>query len=101
MMARFTSRLLAALAATCLAATASAQGVLPSGAAWEKVSAAGKAFAEGVVAAKDGSLYLVDLAPPGILFRFDPASGETTVVTNPSNMANGLHIDKNGDLLMG
>jgi gluconolactonase len=101
MMARFTSRLLAALAATCFAATASAQAVLPDGAAWEKVSSAGKAFAEGVVAAKDGSLYLVDLAPPGILFRFDPTSGETTVVTNPSNMANGLHIDKNGDLLMG
>jgi gluconolactonase len=80
---------------------ATAQGVLPDGAKWEKVSSAGKAFAEGVVAAKDGTLYLVDLAPPGILFRYDPKTGETTKVMDPSGMANGLHIDKNGDLIMG
>jgi gluconolactonase len=90
-----------ATAGTMLISTASAQGVLQEGAKWEKVSSAGKAFAEGVVAAKDGSIYLVDLAPPGTLFRYDPKTGQTETVMSPSNMANGLHIDKNGDLLMG
>jgi gluconolactonase len=93
-------RMFAAVAATCFAASASGQGVLPEGAQWEKVSSAGKAFAEGVVAAPDGALYLVDLAPPGTLFRHDPRTNETTVVANPSNMANGLHIDRDGSLLI-
>lgn len=83
-----------------LAASAAAQGIIAGGAQWEKILTAGKAFGEGVVAAPDGMIYLVDLAPPGVLFRFDPKSGETTVVSSPSNMANGLHIDRNGDLLI-
>ena len=82
-------------------APAGAATVLAKGAKWEKVSTAGKAFAEGVVAAKDGSIYLVDLAPPGTLFRYDPTTGKTETVMSPSNMANGLYVDKNGDLLMG
>ena len=61
-----------AIVAAALTGAASAQGILPEGAKWEKVSSAGKAFGEGVVAAKDGSIYLVDLAPPGTLFRYDP-----------------------------
>jgi gluconolactonase len=81
-------------------ANSATQAVLPVGATWEKVSEAGKVFGEGVVAAPDGSLYLVDLAPPGTLFRFDPRRGETTVVASPSGMANGLHIGRDGDLLV-
>ncbi|MGZ5805216.1 MAG: SMP-30/gluconolactonase/LRE family protein [Xanthobacteraceae bacterium] len=95
-----TVSILAVTATFAFASTAMAQGVLPEGAKWEKISSAGKAFGEGVVAARDGTLYLVDLAPPGTLFRYDPKSGETTKVMEPSGMANGLHIDKNGDLLM-
>ena len=55
-----------------------AQNVLPEGAKWEKISSAGRAFGEGVVAAKDGSLYLVDLTaalpdnPGGTIYRHDP-----------------------------
>jgi gluconolactonase len=78
-----------------------AESVLAKDAKWEKVSTAGKAFAEGVVAAKDGTIYLVDLAPPGTLFRYDPKTGKTETVMSPSNMANGLFIDRKGDLLMG
>ena len=89
-----------AAASAALIGTASAQGVLPDGAKWEKVSSAGKAFAEGVVAARDGSIYLVDVPPPGILFRFDPKSGQTETIMSSSNSTTGLHIDKNGDLLM-
>jgi gluconolactonase len=88
------------------AGIAAAQGVLPEDAKWEKVSSAGRAFGEGVVAAKDGSLYVVDITaalpdnPGGTIYRYDPKSGETTKVLEPSGMANGLHIDKNGDLLI-
>jgi gluconolactonase len=90
-----------AILSAALSGTASAQGILPEGAKWEKVSGAGKAFGEGVVAAKDGSIYLVDLAPPGTLYRYDPKTGQTETVMSPSNLANGLYVDKNGDLLMG
>src|ERR1700749_3800904 len=90
-----------ALVVAALTGNACAQGILPEGAKWEKVSSAGKAFGEGVVAAKDGSIYLVDLAPPGTLFRYDPKTGQTETVMSPSNLANGLYGDKNGDLLMG
>jgi gluconolactonase len=96
----FVSYVILAAASAALIGTASAQGVVAEGAKWEKVSSAGKAFAEGVVSAKDGSIYLVDLAPPGTLFRFDPKSGQTETVMSPSNLTNGLHVDKNGDLLM-
>jgi sugar lactone lactonase YvrE len=57
---------------------APAQGVLPEDAKWQKVSSAGRAFGEGVVAAKDGSLYLVDITaalpdnPGGTIYRYDP-----------------------------
>jgi gluconolactonase len=96
----------AAVFSLALATTAQAQGVLPQGAKWEKVSNAGRAFGEGVVAAKDGSLYLVDLTaalpdnPGGTIYRYDPKSGQTTKVLEPSGMANGLHVDRNGDLLI-
>jgi gluconolactonase len=91
-----------ALSGLLLAGAAAAQQppVLSEGAKWEKISSAGKAFAEGVVAAKDGTIYLVDIAPPGTVFRYDPKTGETTVVMTPSGSASGLHIDKNGDMLM-
>lgn len=87
-------------AAGLAASAAAARNVLADGATWEKISSAGKVFAEGVVAAPDGMLYLVDLAPPGTLFRHDPKSNETTVIASPSNMANGLHIGRGGSLLI-
>ena len=77
-----------------------AQVVAPD-AKWEQVASGGEGTAEGVVAAKDGSIYLVDLAPPGKLLRYDPKTGKTETILAPSNMANGLYVDRNGDLLMG
>jgi hypothetical protein len=65
-----------AILTAALIGTASAQGILSEGAKWEKVSTAGKAFGEGVVDAKDGSIYLVDLAPPeGFLSELTDLSG--------------------------
>jgi gluconolactonase len=95
--------LLALAGAMLIVAPASAaeKPVLDPGAKWERVSSVGKGTGEGVVAAKDGSIFVVDLAPPGTLYRYDPKTGKTEQVMAPSNMANGLHIDRQGNLLMG
>ena len=97
----FTPSILAIAVAFSFACAAHAQNIIADGAKWEKVFSAGKGFAEGVVAAKDGTIYMVDIPPPGKLFRYDPKSGQTTTLMEESGMANGLHIDRNGDLLMG
>lgn len=90
----------AALTHFAFTPVASAQ-IVAKDAKWERVSSGGKGTGEGVVAAKDGSIYMVDLATPGVLLRYDPKTAKTETVMSPSNMANGLHIDRNGDLLMG
>ena len=99
-----TRKLLLALAGAAFAFTpASAQEkpVLDPGAKWERVSSGGKGTGEGVVAAKDGTIFVVDLASPGVLYRYDPKTGKTEQVMSPSNMANGLAIDRQGNLIMG
>jgi gluconolactonase len=83
--------------------------VVAPGASWEEVSRAGKVYAEGVVAAKDGSVYVSDVTrtalvsesnPRGTIYRYDPATGQTSKYMEPSGMSNGLHVDKNGDLII-
>jgi gluconolactonase len=97
---------MAAAATLVFGAAAQAQdtpakgGVLAKDARWERVSNAGKGTGEGVVAAPDGSIYLVDLAAPGTLYRYEPKSGKTTEVMKPTNMTNGLYFDRHGDLLL-
>lgn len=97
----------------CLAATGCsmlpAGPVVNQGTQWEEVSRAGKVFGEGVVAAKDGTLYLSDIMPTaavkegntgGTIWRYFPASGKTEKFMEPSGMSNGLHVDKDGDLII-
>ena len=76
---------------------------------WEEVSRAGIFSSEGVVAAKDGAIYTVDLTvaeavkqnnPGGTVYKYDPATGATTKYLEPSGMAFGLHVDRNGDLIL-
>jgi gluconolactonase len=84
--------------------------VLAQGAAWEEVSSrVGKFTSEGVVAARDGTIYVIDLTPAevfkqnnpgGTIYRYDPATGVTTKYMEPSGMAFGLHVDRNGDLII-
>lgn len=85
------------------------KGVVAEGAKWEEISRAGRVFGEGVVAAKDGRLYMTDIMPTaavkenntgGTIWRFDPATGKPEKYMEPSGQANGLHVDKNGDLLI-
>lgn len=95
------------LAAGC--AGMAQKGIVAEGAKWEEVSRAGRVFGEGVVAAKDGRLYVTDIMPTaavkqnntgGTIWRYDPATGKAEKYMEPSGMANGLHVDKNGDLII-
>jgi gluconolactonase len=78
--------------------------IIPEGTKWEELSREGKVFGEGVVAAKDGQIYLSDITttakpednPGGTIFRFDPTTGVVTKHMEPSGMAAGLHVDKSG-----
>ena len=97
-----------ALLAGCAGMMAEPTGVVVPGAKWEEVSRTGLIFGEGVVAAADGSIYYSDLTralppaknPGGTIYRFNPATGQTAKYLEPSEMSNGLHVDRNGDLLI-
>ena len=84
-------------------------GILAPGAKWEELSRIGLASSEGVVADRNGMVYVSDIARSatarpnyvgGTIYRFDPKTGLTTKFMEPTRVANGLHIDKNGDLLI-
>src|SRR4051794_27883327 len=101
--------LAALMIASCTTGLLRPAGVAAPDAQWEEVSHAGKVYAEGVVAAKDGAVYVTDLTrtgllregnPRGTIYRYDPATGTTSKYLEPSGMANGLHVDKNGDLVV-
>ena len=86
-----------------------ATGLFPEGAKWEEVSSAGLVTSEGVVADRDGFVYVSDITRPdevkqnnpgGTIWRYDPRTRQTTKFMEPSGMANGLHVDRNGDLLI-
>ena len=83
--------------------------IVAEGAKWEEVSRAGLFTSEGVVAARDGMIYATDITRPeaikqnnpgGTIYRHDPSTGVTTKFMEPSGMANGLHVDRNGDLII-
>ena len=108
-----TALLVAPLGASSLlgacASLAPPTGVVRPGASWTEVSRIGRHTAEGVVAAKDGRIYVSDITRPedvpkdnpgGTIYRHDPATGVTEKYLEPSGMANGLHVDRNGDLLI-
>ena len=97
------------LLAGCAAMMVEPTGFIAPGAKWEEVTRAGMMFGEGVVADRDGRVYFSDMTralppgpnnPGGTIFRFDPATGLTAKYLEPSGMSNGLHIDRNGDLLI-
>jgi gluconolactonase len=109
MFARLAAALCCVVLAGCSGLAGKPAAVLAPGAAWEEVSRAGTVFAEGVVAAKDGSIYVSDITrtalvrannPRGTIYRYDPATGRTSKYMEPSGMSNGLHVDRNGDLII-
>ena len=102
-------RLTALAAAVLLAAGCTTRGIVAEGAHWEEVSRSGRAFGEGAVADKAGRIYASDITPTmairennpgGIIWRYDPKTRQTERYMQPSGMSNGLHVDKNGDLII-
>ncbi len=76
--------------------------ILPDGAVLEELWNQGE-FTEGVAVAPDGKIYFSDIsrsaAEPGRIYRFDPASGATTVHCASSGKSNGLMFDREGRLI--
>ena len=57
---------------------------------------------EGPAVAADGSIYFSDIAfgkDKGMILRFDPKTGETTVFAEDSHKSNGLAFDAEGHLI--
>ena len=57
---------------------------------------------EGPAVAPDGSIYFTDILPKadkGMIMRFDPRTGKTSVFSADSGKANGLIFDSAGDLV--
>ncbi len=86
--------------------------ILREGAELERVFDGGCVLTEGPAAGPDGYIYFTDItfteqcraedgtyAQAGVIYRYDPQSGETEVYRSPSGAANGLKFDANDDLL--
>ena len=64
-------------------------------------------FTEGPAVAPDGSVYFSDITftansgmQAGHIWRYDPASGRTTIFRSPSGMANGIIFDLEGRMVV-
>ena len=118
----------AAVGLAALAGTASAQyyegvdsgfpaptgdaSVLPPGAKLMRLFDGGCTLTEGVAAGHDGFMYFSDItftkfcrddselyAQAGNIWRYDPATGATTIFRSPSGMSNGIKFDRDGNML--
>ena len=70
--------------------------IVAKGAKGELVWAGGK-FTEGPTLGPKGVIFFSDIGMRTM--RFDPASGKTTVFREPSGKANGLMMDRKGNLI--
>jgi gluconolactonase len=87
----------------------SGKSMLAPGATIDRVFCCG-VFLEGPAAAPDGSIYFSDITASfnyenrprdmidGVIRRYDPKTGQTSVYQSPSAMANGITFAANGDM---
>lgn len=85
--------------------------IIPPDAKLEKLFE-GVTLTEGVAVALDGQVYFSDITfshisrnnrgqvHAGHIWRFDPASGKTTIFRSPSGMSNGIKFDAAGDMIV-
>ncbi|MEX0711327.1 MAG: SMP-30/gluconolactonase/LRE family protein [Pirellulales bacterium] len=69
---------------------------------FERTAKISGGLTEGPAVAPDGSIYFTDIPngpDKGMILRFDPATGKTTVFTDDSGQANGLMFDAQGRLV--
>lgn len=92
----------ASLSAQELPAPTGSSSILPEGAVLEEIWNQGE-FTEGVAVGPDGKIYFSDIArspaQPGRIYRFDPASGATSIHCADSGKSNGLMFDREGRLI--
>jgi gluconolactonase len=88
--------------------------VLPQGAKLDRVFDGGCVLTEGpAVSPTDGAVYFTDITftalckdpsgkypEAGVIWKYDPKSGQTTVFRSPSGMANGMKFDADGNLIV-
>ena len=107
---RFVARAIAPLLVVSGVAFAQADtSLIAAGAKVERVFCCG-VFLEGPAAAPDGSIYFTDITATynyvgrpleqqgGVIRRYDPKTGKTTVYQSPSAMATGLEFAPNGQM---
>jgi gluconolactonase len=101
--------LMMAVTAFVSLAGAAATGILAPGAQWEEISRVGLSTSEGVVADRNGMVYVSDISraptskgyyPCGTIWRYDPRTGNIDKFMQPSGVANGLHFDRTGDMII-
>ena len=85
--------------------------IVPPGAKLEKLFE-GRVLTEGVAAGHDGMMYFSEITfshlsrgpdgaiEAGHIWRFDPASGKTTIFRSPSGMSNGIKFDAKGNMIV-
>jgi gluconolactonase len=85
--------------------------IVPPDARVEKLFEGG-VLTEGVAVAPDGAVYFSDITfshlsrdadgtiEAGHIWKFDPASGKTTIFRSPSGMSNGIKFDAQGNMLV-
>lgn len=90
----------------------SQQPVVAPGAKLEKVFDGGVVLTEGVAVAPDGMVYFSDITfshaskdktgaiEAGHIWKFDPATGKTTIFRSPSGMSNGIKFDADGNMIV-
>jgi gluconolactonase len=88
-----------------------AEPIVPAGARLEKLFD-GITLTEGVAVAPGGMVYFSDITfshastvengafHAGHIWKYDPASGKTTIYRSPSGMSNGIKFDASGNMIV-
>jgi len=86
--------------------------IVPADAKVELLFDGGLVLTEGVAAAPDGTMYFSDITfshvsrektgqlEAGHIWKFDPATGKTTIFRSPSGMSNGIKFDAAGNMIV-
>jgi gluconolactonase len=98
--------------ATCVVTSVAAvEPIVPAGAKLEKLFE-GTVLTEGVATAPDGLVYFSEITfshlsrnakgeiQAGHIWRFDPATRQTTIFRSPSGMSNGIKFDASGNMIV-
>jgi len=86
--------------------------IVPADAKLEKVFDGGAVLTEGCACAPDGSIYFSDITftsqtkddqgvmEAGHIWRYNPATGKTSIFRSPSGMSNGIKFDAAGNMIV-